>query len=264
MSEAVKRVRRRREARNQLAQIMDSAENVVLIHYSCESFYDRPNGASPRITSIAARNLGNGQTTSFSIHQMAERDKKLSPSDIEANYDTLERKMLQEFYEYAERHQSHTWLHWNMRDITYGFPAISHRLKVLGGKPLEIHESRLCDLARLLVSLFGVGYAPHPRLASVVTKNKISDLGFLTGEEEAKAFEGGEYVRLHQSTLRKADVLANIAVRAADGELKTDARLKEIYGGYFSAAIEIMREHWVFTLIGVASAIAGLVGFFLQ
>jgi len=38
-----------------------------VIHYSCESFYDRPNGASPRITSIAVRKLDSGQTLSFSI-----------------------------------------------------------------------------------------------------------------------------------------------------------------------------------------------------
>lgn len=238
---------------------MDNAENVVVIHYSCESFYDRPNGASPRITSVAVRNLGTGQTTSFSIHQMAERDKKLNPADIEANYDDLEKKMLKDFYEYVETHQGHTWLHWNMRDINYGFPALAHRYKVLGGKPFDIHESRLCDLARLLVSLYGVGYAAHPRLATVVAKNRISDLGFLTGEEEAKAFEDRDYVRLHQSTLRKVDILANIAIRAADRTLKTDARFREIYGGYLAAFSELMREHWAFSLLGVVGAIASIV-----
>ncbi len=263
MSESAKRIRRRRDARAQLARLTDNAENVVVIHYSCESFYERPNGASPRITSIAVRNFGTGQTTSFSIHQMAERDKKLNPVEIHANYDDLEKKMLKEFYEYVEAHQGHTWLHWNMRDINYGFPALAHRLKVLGGKPFEIHESRLCDLARLLVSLYGVGYAAHPRLATVVAKNKISDLGFLTGEEEAKAFENREYVRLHQFTLRKVDILADIAGRAADGILKTDARLKEIYGGYFLAFTELMREHWLFTLLGVVGAIASIVGLLL-
>ncbi len=36
--------------------------NVQAIHYSCESFYDRPEGQSPRITSIAIRLLDSGQT----------------------------------------------------------------------------------------------------------------------------------------------------------------------------------------------------------
>lgn len=263
MSEATKRIRRRRAAKAQLTQLVDNPENVVVIHYSCESFYDRPSGSSPRITSIAVRNLGTGQTTSFSIHQMAERDKKLDTTEINQNYDDLEKKMLKEFYEYVEKHEGHTWLHWNMRDINYGFPALAHRYRVLGGKPFEIHESRLCDLARLLVSLYGVGYAGHPRLANIVGKNKISDLNFLNGEEEAAAFENGEYVKLHQSTLRKVDILANIAERTADGSLRTDARMREIYGGYFSAFTELMREHWISTLIGLVGAAASIVGLIL-
>lgn len=150
MSEAGKRIRRRRSARTQLASLFDNPENVVAIHYSCESFYERPDGSSPRITSIAVRNLGTGQTTSFSIHQLAERDRKLDTASINQNYDALEKNMLKEFYEYVERHQGHVWLHWNMRDINYGFPAIAHRFRVLGGKPFEIHESRLCDLVSCL------------------------------------------------------------------------------------------------------------------
>lgn len=239
---------------------MADSANVVVIHYSCESFYDRPGGKSPRITSIAVRNLKSGQTTSFSIHQIAERDKKSTAEDIEANYDELEKRMLKEFYEYVEKHANHTWLHWNMRDINYGFAAIAHRYKVLGGKPCDIHESKLCDLARMLVGLYGVGYAGHPRLAWLVERNKISDRDFLSGEEEAKAFENREYVKLHQSTLRKADILANIVARVAAGDLKTNARLREIYGNYFAFAIEIMRDHWIFTLICLVGSIASIVG----
>ncbi|TWU60918.1 hypothetical protein V7x_52260 [Crateriforma conspicua] len=260
MSEATKRLRKRRDAKTRLSQLVDNADNVVAIHYSCESFYDRPEGTSPRITSIAVRNLGTGQTTSFSIHQMAERDKKVGTDQINQNYDDLEKRMLKEFYDYVEKHEGHTWLHWNMRDINYGFPAIAHRYRVLGGKPFDIHESRLCDLARMLVSLYGVGYAGHPRLASVIEKNKISALNLLDGPQEAAAFESGEYVKLHQSTLRKVDVLANLAERAADGTLRTDARLREVYGGYLPAAAEMIREHWLFVLIGFVGAIASIIG----
>ena len=82
MSKASERLRRRREAKGQLTEINKKRDNVVVIHYSCESFYDRPDGKSPRITSIAVRNLVTGQTESFSIHQIAERDKKLTIEDI--------------------------------------------------------------------------------------------------------------------------------------------------------------------------------------
>ena len=44
MSKASERLRRRREAKGQLTEINKKRDNVVVIHYSCESFYDRPDG----------------------------------------------------------------------------------------------------------------------------------------------------------------------------------------------------------------------------
>ena len=38
-------------------QLFADAENVWVIHYSCESFYDRTDSRSPRITSLAVRKL---------------------------------------------------------------------------------------------------------------------------------------------------------------------------------------------------------------
>lgn len=170
MSKAFERLRRRRDAKKQLTKINKNRNNVVVIHYSCESFYDHPDGTSSRITSIAVRNWVLGQTVSFSIHQIAERDKKLSIESINVHYDELEKKMLKEFYDYAEKHKNDTWLHWNMRNINYGFAALEHRYKVLGGKPFEIHESCRCDLSLLLHWLYGRDYVEHPRFESLVEK----------------------------------------------------------------------------------------------
>lgn len=260
MSLSLHRLARLKAGKVQLQSLVDTSKSVIAIHYSCESFYDRTDGTSPRITSIAVRNIHNGQTTSFSIHQMAEREKKFTRAEIEANYDRLEKKMLKEFYEYVERHANSVWIHWNMRDINYGFPALAHRLRVLGGAPVEIHESNLCDLARLLVDLYGVGYIDHPRLQKLVEKNNISHKDFLPGQEEAQAFENGEYVKLHQSTLRKVDILANILERIANGSLKTNAKFHEIYGGYFAAVVHFIREHWIVALIAFISGIIGIIG----
>ena len=155
------RLRRRKRAFRILEQLKENPNSVLTIHYSCESFYDRTNGASPRITSIAIRNWGSGQTYSFSIHQQAEREIK-SIDELELHYDDLEKKMLKEYYQFSERHDQYLWLHWNMRDINYGFPALEHRSKVLGIDPYIIPEERRIDLARILVDLFGVKYIGHP------------------------------------------------------------------------------------------------------
>lgn len=237
---------------------------MLLIHYSCESFYDRPDGSSPRITSIAVRNLATGQTNSFSIHQVAERDKRLEPQFIEDNYGDLEKKMLKEFYDFAERNIGCTWLHWNMRDINYGFGALAHRYKVVGGKgAVDIPERQLVDLARMLAALYGVGYIGHPRLAKLIERNKITAVGFLTGADEAAAFEAKQYVRLHQSTLRKVDIIANIAERALHGTLRTNATRKEIYGSELAYLLDTCREHWLFVAVAGIGSIASIVGLVL-
>jgi len=259
--DASNRARRRRAAKAELVRLFHAPQSVLAIHYSCESFYDRPDGSSPRITSIAVRNLGSGQTVSFSIHQLAERDKKIKDEEIESSYDDLEKKMLKEFYDYVERNRHCIWLHWNMRDVNYGFAALAHRFKVLGGKePSEIPESQLCDLARLLVGLYGVGYIGHPRLARIIEKNKISDKDFLTGEDEAKAFINKQYVKLHQSTLRKVDILTNLAERVHDGTLRTNATRSEIYGSELAYLVQLCQEHWFFVIIAFVGSVASVIG----
>jgi hypothetical protein len=267
MGQAWKKVQKHRQAKSKLAELMSKADQVIVIHYSCESFYDRPDGSSPRITSIAVRNLESGQTTSFSIHQVAER-KRYSASDLEKHYDQLERLMLDEFYDYVHRHGTHTWLHWNMRDINYGFPAIAHRYKVLQGDPEEISESKLVDLSRLLIAIYGVAYIQRPRLPSLVEKNLITHRDFLNGKAEADAFIDKQYVKLHQSTLRKVDVLANIVERAADGSLKTNSNRKDIYGDYLTAFVELIKENPVVSsgvgVVSFVSAVAGIFALFLK
>lgn len=258
MGQARRKIQRRKKALQRLAELMSQPEHVVIVHYSCESFYDRPNGTSPRITSIAVRNLESAQTASFSIHQVAERSG-YSLDEIEPNYDKLEKQMLDEFYEYVRTHSGYTWLHWNMRDINYGFQAIAHRCRVLQGQPEKIDESNLVDLSRLLVAIYGIGYIGHPHLQRLLEKNNVSDKDFLSGADEAQAFERREYVRLHFSTLRKVNVLASFARLADGGILRTNSTWKDIYGIYPQALGDWLKEHWLASLVGAIITIIGLV-----
>ena len=258
MGKAIKTIKRKRQAQATLTSVLDNTEHCILIHYSCESFYDRPDGSSPRITSIAVRNFGSAQTTSFSIHQIAERNN-VPVDDIPNKYDELEKSMLDEFYEYVRRHANHKWLHWNMRDINYGFPALAHRYQVLGGTPETIDESKLVDIARLLVAVYGPGYTGHPRMVTLINKNRISDRDLLSGEQEAEAFEAGDYVNLHRSTLRKVDIFANILERFGGGTLKTNTHWKDHLLLYPTAAGELVKEHWTFAVLALLISIASLV-----
>jgi hypothetical protein len=223
-------------ARKELQAVWEHPEQVNVIHYSCESFYDRPDGSSPRITSIAVRNLKSGQTRSFSIHKYGEI-KGLKATELIAHYNELEKEMLDAFAALCKEQKEYRWLHWNMRDENYGFNAIELRHRILGGEPFSIQDDKKLDLSRILVGIFGKAYIGHPRLESLMTKNKISTKNFKTGAEEAQAFNDGNYVGLHQSTLAKVDVLANLCQLTNEGGLKTNARWKDIHGHSVKAFI---------------------------
>ncbi|MEA5419724.1 hypothetical protein VB712_10865 [Spirulina sp. CCNP1310] len=254
MGEELWRLSKRRKALNQLHEIEERQNTTLVVHYSCESFYDRSDGSTPRITSIAVHNFTSGQTESFSIHKIAELDNLLN-TEIVDRYNHLERRMLDEFFDFLKMNEKYTWVHWNMRDINYGFQAIEHRYRVLGGNPIRLPEERKFDLARALMNVYGKNYIGHPRLESLTKKNKISDIGYLNGPDEAIAFEAREFVKLHQSTLRKVNVIANILEQTLEGNLKTDAKWYQVYGFHPKALLEIITEHWCWSLAGVIATI---------
>lgn len=103
----------------------------------------------------------------------------------------------------------------------------------------------------------------HSRLEKLLDKNRITKNGFLTGKEEADAFDNKNYVALHQSTLRKADVLANVAERANDGTLKTNAGWWDVHGGGLRQIVDGAKEHPLFIigsgLVTVATTVVGLI-----
>jgi hypothetical protein len=254
MGQEIRRLTKRKQAQAKIESLIGNANTTLVIHYSCESFYDRTDGKTPRVTSVAVRNLSSGQTDSFSIHKVAEQ-KQIAFDQIDVNYDELEREMLNEFFEFMRSRQFYSWIHWNMRDINYGFAAIEHRFRVLGGNPISISENSKFDLARALNDLYGMAYIEHPKLESIVNKNDITKKDFLTGKEEAEAFKNKEYIKLHQSTLRKVDILANIFERTCDKTLKTNTKWFDQYGYTPQVLVEFIKEHWVWSLISMLGVI---------
>jgi len=251
MGVITKRVRKSNSAKRILNELYSNQENILVVHYSCESFYNIKDGRTPRITSIAFRYLNSGQTESFSIHKVAEKTG-VAFDQITENYDSLEKSMLKEYFKFLQEHKSFKFIHWNMRNVNYGFQAIEHRYEVLGSKPYKIEDSKKFDLARIIQSRYSAKYATHPRLPNLMNANKMSKKNFLLGSEEAEAFDNKEYVKLHQSTLRKVDVFDDILKRSAEGLLKTNSNWNDIYGISPQGIFELTKENWI---AGVAYAL---------
>lgn len=162
--------------------------------------------------------------------------------------------MLDDFYGDVRQHQNSKWIHWNMRDSNFGFEAIEHRYRVLGGSPVVIPEAQRYDLPRILGNIYGEKYIGDPKLKCLVTRNKLTDLDFIPGEDEPELFAEGKYVQMHQSTLRKTVIIAEIAKRAWRQELKTDTKWWTAHGLSIKAWIETIYDHWLFKLAGILIA----------
>ncbi len=184
---------------------------------------------------------------------MAE-ERQVPFEKISDHYDVLEEQMLQKFFDFVNVRQHFHWIHWNMRDVNYGFAAIEHRFRTLNGEPILIPEDKKFDLARALKAIYGRRYTSHSRQKSIADKNKITTLDFLSGAEEATMFQDKQFVRLHRSTLRKVGMIAEIFERTQSKTLKTDTSWFQQHGFTPMVLAECLKTHWLVSLL-----IAGVV-----
>jgi hypothetical protein len=249
------RIAKRKRALQKVNSLHEKRDHVLVVHYSCESFFDRPDGLSPRTTSIAVLHLSSRQTSSFSLHLVAEREGLSLETASKVELDSIEKKMLSEFFDLVKSRDRHLWLHWNMRDSTYGFQALVQRARVLSisaGKCVPPNDDRLYDLSNIIHDIYSSRYAEHPRLAKLIEQNGFSTRNFLSGADEAAAYENKEFVNLHYSTLAKVNIFSKILECQIDETLKTRARRRDIFGNRGAWFVMAARDHWVITLIGVA------------
>lgn len=212
------------EASEFFREVRKHPERFYIIHYSSEGLYDdaiAAQGLSPRITSIAVMHLLTRQTVTFATHAIAE-ELKIPKQQIEAQFDLVERTILERFYKYVQERRTSNWVHWNMRNIVFGFEHVEHRYRTLtGGDPVSIPVEVRVNLNDVLKDRYGHDYAPDPKLHSLMRLNGTPDPKVLTGAEEAAAFKTKDYIRMHSSTIGKVEFFRYVIQLANDGRLKT-------------------------------------------
>lgn len=176
---------------------------------------------SPRITSVVVRHFQSGQTLCFGTHTVAEY-LGIPWDQIEARYDDIERELLTQFYDWARDRREKYWVHWNMRNVTFGFEHLEHRYRVLSKKePPSIPVEVRINLNDALKDRYGADYAPDPRMASLMELNGGRIQGFLSGREESEAFKGKDFIRMNASTIAKVGFFGHVISASLKGKLKT-------------------------------------------
>jgi hypothetical protein len=238
--------------RKKIEILKEQKDKTLVIHYSCESFFNL-KGRTPRVTSIGIKNRGNNTTKAFSIHLQAQIQNKPLDSLSDQDYDILEKSMLEDFYKYVRKHNTHNWVHWNMRNANFGFEAISNRALILKLKPAEIEDQFKFDMPDILGEIYTYGFEidkPLGKMLNLANRNKISCRDALSGKEEADAFEKHkDYLKLHMSTQRKVEVIDRILSFEETGKLKTNVSIITKYGLSFSGIGQIIANNWLLLLL---------------
>lgn len=244
-----------------IKEIDDNREKHLIIHYSCESFYDKENGASKKIASIAIKRLDNGQTDLFSIHKTAEI-LKINSENISNHFPKIEKRMLKDFFTFVDNNIDKYWIHWNMRDNNFGFKAIEHRYKVLGGTPTLISDDKKIDLSNLISDRYTINYIDHPRMEKLYELNDIQPKDFLTGKQEADAFESKEFNKLSHSTASKVNLFSTILKSLFDNSLKVKSSRLQIFGTSLQGIVLNITSTWWGKIL--KWAIPVIFGYFLE
>jgi hypothetical protein len=227
-------------------------DRFYIIHYSSQSLFDGDDGAlSPRITSVVVRHYSTGQTVSFATHTVAEY-LGIPRDDIERRYDDVERELLTHFYDFARDRREKFWVHWNMRNVTFGFEHLEHRYRVLTGRePPSIPVEVRLNLNDILKIRFGDDYVGDPRMPSLMALNGGKIQGFLSGKEESDAFKDKDFIRMNTSTIAKVGFFSHVISLALRGKLKTA-------GKGFANFVDRLLDSRKARMVAIISAMIGL------
>lgn len=245
------------KAREAIERIKKHRRNCLIIHYACQSLYDDKDTHSPRIANIVVKDYDSDQTFSFALHFAAER-LGIGKLDIDGRLDEIERRLLEDFFDFVRQHPGNLWLHWNMSNLVYGFETLAHRFSLLTDRnaPSIDMENRI-NLAELLVGRYGPNYSTIPHIPGLMQLNGGLKRDFVAGADEVELFRQGEFARLHSSTMAKVGFFREVVDKVLDRKLKTQSA-----GWYIR--VERATDHVFAKVIGVAASIYALIDIALK
>lgn len=220
--------------KNQFKHLQDRIEHVLAIHCSTEGFFDAETGMSPRVTGIAIHSIEHDITHNFAYYLTAEK-LGIPAAQFEQNLDRIEAEMLSEFFSFCKENEEKLYVHWNMSSVFFGFQLLEHRYEVLTKKkPFLIPDHNKFNLSLMIRKRFGRSGEDGPKMRFLMELNNGMHPTFVDGVDEVSLFQNGAYVKLQQSTTRKALWFATTLKNIHDGTFKARAfSLKELISHFF-------------------------------
>lgn len=241
-----------------LKKLTEDPNKVLFVHYSqSNTFDDDYSTISPIITSIVIKSLDGQIDQQFAIH--LEADKADIPIDeIQYSYRDLELRILKSFNDFTKRHAGCNWIHWDMKNIHFGFEAIKHRYEKIFGDLkdyIEIPINNKKNLRDIVEGMYGDNFVDGPdTLKSLFicnSKNIDNNLYLSTGIESTE-FERKNFDNVLKSVDLKVDFIKKATKKLIQRTLSVSNK-----NGY-AIFVDIV-NHPIVTFVGWIVGIIGLI-----
>jgi len=193
---------------NLLRRALESHQPVWTVHYACAGWKHADAGPL-EVSAVCFHEILTRTELTFSV-----TDRK----------DGAERYVLESFFDFVANRKDAHFLHWNMNRSEFGFVALANRYRFVIGSdpPVAVAEGQQHDLDDLIGLAHGRDFAAHPKLHSLGLLNGYVFREWLTGPEQATAFDAGKHADLKRSCAGKVRLIAYLADRFLTGKLITN------------------------------------------
>ena len=253
-------IKERRLATSNLKKLTEDPSKVLFIHYSQSNTFDDDDdygNISPIITSIVVKSLNGQIDQQFAIH--FEADKADIPIDeIQYSYRDLELRILKAFNDFVKRHRECNWIHWDMKNIHFGFEAIKHRHEKIFGDLKNYNEipiNNKKNLRDIIEGMYGESFVNGPdTLKTLLTCNSgnIDNNTYLGSNVESTEFEHKNFTNVIKSVDLKVDFIKNATKKLISRKLVV------LNKNRYAVFVDTV-NHPIFTFIGWVATIAAFI-----
>jgi len=242
-----------------LKNMTKDPDKVLFIHYSQSRTFDEDDygNISPIITAIVIKSLDSQIDKQFAIH--FEADKADIPIDeIQDSYRELELRILKSFNEFVQRYNDCIWIHWDMKNIHFGFEAIKHRFEKIFGDLNNYNEipiNNKKNLRNILEGMYGENFVSgSDSLNSLLKCNSgnIDNNMYLNSGVESSEFENKHFENIIRSVDLKVDFIKSSTNKLINKKLKVTNR------NNYAIFLDVV-THPIFAFIGWIATISGLI-----
>lgn len=251
-------VQDRKVAVTNLKKVTEDSSKILFIHYSESNTYDDDYGnISPIITTIVIKSLDGQIDKQFAIHLEADK-ADISKDQIQDSYRELELRILKLYNDFVKRHLDCFWIHWDMKNIHFGFEAIKHRYEKIFenlDEYCEVPNHHKRNLAALIEGMYGEDFVlGNDKLKTLMlcNSNNILDTRYLTRAEESLQFESKHFDTIIRSVDCKVDFIKKATIKLRDRKLMVSNK------NHYALFIDVI-NHPYFTFSGWIIGLIGLI-----